>query len=233
MQETRSHDEAMMWSRDLLDSPNVCEIWIPAEGFVKAVRTPGGLSLTRRDGHLFGMGLGPDPAIDPQWERMALPADLPDRLTSHLRLRSALDVMTAPATFAPTSATSIVLADPEEVRSFLTLHAPDSHTYPDSPEARLWFGLRDDRKLVAVAAMTVWQSGATMLASVATHRDYRGRGLATRLAKDSLFYARRGGVNTVGLAVGSTNTAAIRAYGKAGFLRLHAMRVFEPVATPQ
>lgn len=217
-----------MWSRDLVGSPNVVEIWIPAAGFVKAERTPGGLSVTREDGHLFGMGIGPSPAIDPLWQRIALPRDLPGYLTGGLEVRGDLDVMTATSTFAPMNASTKVLVDPEEIRSFLTLHAPDSHTYPDSDEARMWFGIRDDRRLVALAAMTQWQSGATMLASVATHREYRGRGLATLLARDAMFYARKGGVSQISLAVNGDNAPAIRAYTKAGYLRLAGITFYEP-----
>jgi ribosomal protein S18 acetylase RimI-like enzyme len=218
-----------MWSRDLVGAPNVVEIWIPSAGFVKAERTAGGLSVSREDGHLFGMGIGPSPAIDPLWERMALPQGLPRHTTEHLRLIGRLDVMTVTSTFAPMTATTKVLVDPEEIRSFLTMHAPDSHTYPDSPESRLWYGIREDRKLVAVGAMTQWESGATMLASVATHREYRGKGLATAVARDAMFYARKGGVSQISLAVTSDNAAAIRAYARAGFMRLAAMSIFEPV----
>jgi ribosomal protein S18 acetylase RimI-like enzyme len=56
-----------------------------------------------------------------------------------------------------------------------------------------------------------------MFASIATHSDYRGRGLAQKLVRQMLANAAERKIGHVGLGVFAENIAAKRAYEKVGF----------------
>jgi ribosomal protein S18 acetylase RimI-like enzyme len=217
VQQTRSHAEAIAWAGDIAGTPNVAWMWIPENGFIKAVAQLGSLALTRQAEHVFGLGIGPDPEIDSSWQRVLLPRALPLDKTAALSHRTDIDVYTASTTFAPMNAVSEPLSDMEEIASFLTLHAPDSSTHPNAPESLVWFGMRDGYKLIAAATIAKWESGAYMLSSVGVHREYRGRGLGTQLSRDALYIGRHNNMPYINLAVHGDNHAAIATYRKAGY----------------
>jgi ribosomal protein S18 acetylase RimI-like enzyme len=56
-----------------------------------------------------------------------------------------------------------------------------------------------------------------MFASIATHSDFRGKGLAQKLVKQMLSSAAHQGISHVGLGVFAGNIAAKKAYEKVGF----------------
>ena len=57
-----------------------------------------------------------------------------------------------------------------------------------------------------------------MFASIATHSDYRSKGLAQKLVSQMLSSANIRGISHVGLGVFAGNASAKRAYEKVGFL---------------
>ena len=227
MQHTRSHAEAIQWADDIAGSPNVGSIWIPQSGFIKAVRQLGSIALTRQAEHVFGLGMGPNPEIDPSWQRVMIPRSLPVEKFEGLVFRTNINVFSASTTFAPMNAISQPLADHEEVSSFLMLHAPDSSTRPESPECVLWFGLREGIRLIAAATIARWESGAYMLSSVGVHREYRGRGLGTQISRDALYMGRQNEIAHINLAVHGDNQAANATYRKAGYRCIAEMALFD------
>ena len=56
-----------------------------------------------------------------------------------------------------------------------------------------------------------------MFASIATHTDYRGKGLAQELVAEMLTSVAVQGISHVGLGVFAENVSAKRAYEKVGF----------------
>lgn len=228
MRQTTDHEEAVAWTRDIAGTPNVAEIWVPQRGFIKAVRRLGSVALTRQDGSVFGIVIGPDPLIDPSWQRIALPRNLPASHTEGLVPLSEWDVFTGSTTLAPTTVTSEPIYELDEIASFLTLHAPDASTPADSDEAQLWFGMRHGAQLIAVATIARWESGAHMLSSVAVHRDHRGRGIGRQLARDALFIGRHNDIAHICLAVRHGNSAAIAAYRAAGYHTIGEYATYRP-----
>jgi GNAT superfamily N-acetyltransferase len=232
VQRTTDHAEAVAWTQDVAGYPNVGQIWVPSNGFVQAVRRLGSVALTRDDGHRFGICLGPEPLIDSSWERIALPRNLPTSRTEGLELLGQWDVYSASTTFAPTAVTCEPVFEFEEIQDFLRLHAPGSSTMPDSTEAELWFGRYEGSRLVAIATIVRWESGAHLLSSVAVHREHRGRGLGRQLARDALFIARQNGIPHLSLAVDADNAAAISAYRAAGFHCIGQYASYRPAPPP-
>ncbi|UQA91980.1 GNAT family N-acetyltransferase [Streptomyces halobius] len=71
----------------------------------------------------------------------------------------------------------------EELLAFLNEHSPDHSTGPGSSDVTLWVGIRDaDGRLVACGALSsLRDSGAPLMASVATDAGLRGQGLGAAL----------------------------------------------------
>ncbi len=103
------------------------------------------------------------------------------------------------------------------------------HYAIDRAHSPLW--LDDDRGVIALAALGVrgargWVGGFGVVPS------YRGRGLSHRLMAETLAQARILGLRAVQLEVLTTNTRAIRAYERAGFVRVRDLRIFASPAPP-
>lgn len=91
--------------------------------------------------------------------------------------------------------------------------------YPSMVGDGVFFGVYDDRELVAVAGthLVSRDEGAAALGNVYTRRDRRGRGLG-RIVTSAVLNDLRG-LPTVGLNVRADNAAAIHLYESLGFAR--------------
>lgn len=116
-------------------------------------------------------------------------------------------------TFEP----AIESSDYSEIDNFLKTHARKSSVWPGNEEVLFWGEIRDQGLLVATGALVQWRTGQVMFASIATHSDYRSKGLAQKLVSQMLGNASRSGITRVGLGVFAENAAAKRAYEKVGF----------------
>ncbi|HEX9990436.1 MAG TPA: GNAT family N-acetyltransferase [Chloroflexia bacterium] len=133
---------------------------------------------------------------------------------------------------ALTEPSQLQTIDTSEVVSLTTADLPDlerlySISYPGNwfdrrmLETGQYYGMRRGAGLVGVAGVHVYSEKyrVAALGNVATHPDYRGRGIATticaKLCKSLLQKA-----DHVGLNVKAENTYAIRAYERLGFKRI-------------
>ena len=105
----------------------------------------------------------------------------------------------------------------QEIDNFLKTHARKSSVWPGNEEVLFWGELREQGLLVATGALVQWRTGQVMFASIATHSDYRSKGLAQKLVSQMLGNASRRGISHVGLGVFAQNASAKRAYEKVGF----------------
>jgi ribosomal protein S18 acetylase RimI-like enzyme len=98
--------------------------------------------------------------------------------------------------------------------------APDFF-FPPMVDNGVFYGLREDSELVAVAGthLAVPAEGVGAIGNVYTRRDRRGRGLAGALTSAVASELLRMGVRTIGLNVTQRNAAAIRVYERLGFCR--------------
>ncbi|MFJ9419350.1 GNAT family N-acetyltransferase [Streptomyces sp. NPDC101227] len=108
----------------------------------------------------------------------------------------------------------------EELFAFLKEHSPAHSTGPGSVDVRLWAGIRapdGDGRLVACGALsTLRDSGAPLMASVATDARLRGQGLGAALTSWLTRYAvRRHGFCTLWQL--ADNTPAERLYTRLGY----------------
>ena len=110
----------------------------------------------------------------------------------------------------------------------MKLHAPNSSVWPGNPELVFWAGKRNQSgELIAVGAVTMWETGQKVLSSVGTSEHERGKGFATKLVAEMVAKAYELGFPRLGLAVHAKNIAAKRAYEKVGFILCGEFTIFE------
>ncbi|MEU7482333.1 GNAT family N-acetyltransferase [Streptomyces sp. NPDC042319] len=106
----------------------------------------------------------------------------------------------------------------DELLAFLNAHSPAHSTGPGAEGVSLWAGIRDaDGRLVACGALSsLRDSGAPLMASVATDAALRGQGLGAALTSWLTRYAvRRHGFCTLWQL--TDNTPAERLYDRLGY----------------
>ena len=113
------------------------------------------------------------------------------------------------------SAVQLTGADVPEMLDLVALAEPGP-LLPRTIEMGLYLGLRQDRRLVAMAGQRLHLEGFCEISSVCTHPDYRGRGYASALTA-MLAEAILERQETPFLHVLSANHVAVRLYGRLGF----------------
>ncbi len=102
------------------------------------------------------------------------------------------------------------------------------------PSGYVW---EEDERLVgnlSLIPIVVQHKRAYMIANVATHPDYRGRGIATQLTLAALKHAQINGAPTVWLQVRDDNASAIHIYLTNGFMeRLRRTSWYNGPSFPQ
>ena len=204
----------------LSDNPKYLEIfstYAPAHKFIEAVVKPEGFSFSvnDEDGSRFSMALGSDPVVldgDEIATSRGLQMD-----SQRYKTQVSWDLYSIDTESFQTFVPAIESSDYSEIDNFLKTHARKSSVWPGNEEVLFWGEIRDQGLLVATGALVQWRTGQVMFASIATHSDYRSKGLAQKLVSQMLGNASRSGITRVGLGVFAENAAAKRAYEKVGF----------------
>ena len=204
----------------LSDNPKYLEIfstYAPAHKFIEAVVKPEGFSFSvnDEDGSRFSMALGSDPVVldgDEIATSRGLQMD-----SQRYKTQVSWDLYSIDSESFQTFEPAIESSDYSEIDNFLKTHARKSSVWPGNEEVLFWGEIRDQGLLVATGALVQWRTGQVMFASIATHSDYRSKGLAQKLVSQMLGNASRSGITRVGLGVFAENAAAKRAYEKVGF----------------
>ena len=204
----------------LSDNPKYLEIfstYAPAHKFIEAVVNPEGFSFSvnDEDGSRFSMALGSDPVVldgDEIATSRGLQMD-----SQRYKTQVSWDLYSIDTESFQTFEPAIESSDYSEIDNFLKTHARKSSVWPGNEEVLFWGEIRDQGLLVATGALVQWRTGQVMFASIATHSDYRSKGLAQKLVSQMLGNASRSGITRVGLGVFAENAAAKRAYEKVGF----------------
>ena len=204
----------------LSDNPKYLEIfstYAPAHKFIEAVVKPEGFSFSvnDEDGSRFSMALGSDPVVldgDEVATSRGLQMD-----SQRYKTQVSWDLYSIDTESFQTFEPAIESSDYSEIDNFLKTHARKSSVWPGNEEVLFWGEIRDQGLLVATGALVQWRTGQVMFASIATHSDYRSKGLAQKLVSQMLGNASRSGITRVGLGVFAENAAAKRAYEKVGF----------------
>ena len=172
-------------------------------------------SVTDEDGSVFAMALGQDPVILP-CDRISATVNVKVDLTKYVH-RVNWDFYSIDTDSFISGKQAEICTDESEITQLLEGHARKSSVWPGDDEVIFWGGKRIDGQLVSVGALVKWRTGQVMFASIATHVDYRGKGLAQELVSEMLTSVAMQGTSHVGLGVFALNASAKRAYEKVGF----------------
>ena len=226
--ESTDYALAQKWAIEIAGDPNQAQLIIPEDRFIKAVRNSNSVSLTTMDEKLFGLGLGINPPIDPDWKRFTVErkVDTNNYVDSFPLLD--LDIYSIETWQYENSPIAVEVQGDEEISDFLTANAPNSSVWPGNPELVFWAGIRNlDGELIAVGAVTMWETGQKVLSSVGTAENQRGKGIATKLVAEMVAKSNKLGFPRLGLAVRADNIAAKRSYEKVGFNLCGEFTIFE------
>jgi RimJ/RimL family protein N-acetyltransferase len=226
--ESSDYALAQKWAIEVAGEPNQAQLIIPEDRFIKAVRNSNSVSLTTMDEQLFGLGLGLNPPIDPNWKRFTIERKA---VTSNYAGADSvldLDIYSIETQLYENSPLAVEIHGDEEISDFLKLHAPNSSVWPGNPELVFWAGKRNQSgELIAVGAVTMWETGQKIVSSVGTAEHERGKGIATKLIAEMVAKANELGFPRLGLAVHAKNIAAKKVYEKVGFVLCGEFTIFE------
>ena len=217
----------------LSENPKYLEIfstYAPAHKFIEAVVKPEGFSFSvnDEDGSRFSMALGSDPVIL-DGEEIATSRGL-QMDSQKYKTQVSWDLYSIDTESFQTFEPAIESSDYSEIDNFLKTHARKSSVWPGNEEVLFWGEIRDQGLLVATGALVQWRTGQVMFASIATHSDYRSKGLAQKLVSQMLGNSRRSGISHVGLGVFAENASAKRAYEKVGFALIGEFTSYQKVS---
>ncbi len=164
------------------------------------------------------MGLGPDPYIPQNWSNCSMSRQSKIQWPEKVIHKGDWDFYSIETRNFISQDGVVLLNDDKEIKAFLALHAPESSVFPGDKEILFWSGIRSpNHELLALGVAVKWRSSRVMLASIATHSDFRGQGLAQKLVKSMLHSLKMLGIEKVGLGVRAENLAAQKAYENIGF----------------
>jgi RimJ/RimL family protein N-acetyltransferase len=213
----KSHQEVLALLQNRAEHLETFQTYSPAHRFIEAVVTETNLSFSVKDedGSIFAMALGEKPVLL-QADRIATSRGIAmDRdLYKH---RADWDFYSIDSDQFKDFECAAESKDDVAIKRLLEEHAPNSSVWPGNEEVIFWGELREGSELVATGTLVKWRTGEVMFASIATHADFRGRGLAQTLVKQMLSSAANKGIGHVGLGVFAGNIAAKKAYEKVGF----------------
>jgi RimJ/RimL family protein N-acetyltransferase len=204
----------------LSENPKYLEIfstYAPAHKFIEAVVNPDSFSFSvnDEDGSIFTMALGANPVVLDGNEIATSRNVVMD--SEKYKRQVSWDLYSIDTKGFERFDPAIESSNYAEIDDFLKTHARKSSVWPGNEEVLFWGEIREQEQLVATGALVQWRTGQVMFASIATHSDYRSKGLAQKLVSQMLGNANRSGITHVGLGVFSENGSAKRAYEKVGF----------------
>ena len=217
----------------LKDRPKYLETfttYAPSHRFIQAVVTPDSLSfsVSDEDGSIFAMALGENPQIL-ECDRLATSRGVKVDL-NFFEHRADWDFYSIDTDKFRGLEPVIKSRENEEIKELLEAHAPNSSVWPGDDEVLFWGEIRQNETLVATGALVKWRTGEVMFASIATHEEYRGKGLAQKLVSQMLSSVESLGVKHVGLGVFAENYSAKRAYEKVGFTLIGEFSSYQKIA---
>lgn len=190
------------------------------------------MSATRRDGDaLYGMALGAKAQINSSWTIFSISRYANQSLidTSAYEREGDWD-----AFFIKTDAFSHLaplenLKDsPAIIEEFLERNFPDASTRTTNEEVISWSALRDGAgKLVAIGALSIWESGALAAQSITVDKDERGKGYGREIVERMISTGFHLGFPSICLGVWFYNTVAKSLYESIGFTRIESFIHYE------
>ena len=227
MESTQDYQTAISWAHEILGPVNTPRFYIPPKRLDKAVRDEQNFSFILKpepsDGMKYGQAFGKAPIVINGWDKCALDAsDAPispiessesseSSEFGGLVEKNRWDFYAADTKDFATNFEE--LKDDAYISKFLEENTDGSSVMPGDTEILFWASVGRD----ALAAVVQWESGAYIIASVATKISERGKGLATQLIQQIMTELHHRGIDQVGLGVAHKNIAAKKVYERCGF----------------
>ena len=226
MKDLNTYEEVEQEYERLFPGSPFFRVWVPRERFISGHSDgAGNLSFTREDGGLFGIAIGSDPYIAPEWNRFSVETRGVNGLPELAELVDAWDCYWAPTvTGVPLNQQKFSDA---VIKEFLELHAPNSSVFPGNDEILHWIEVIEDGELVGIGALCRWQSGNVVISSVGTHSDRRRQGIGRTIMERALSGGSHFGASFISLGVMHSNESAQRLYRALGFTLMHNFTYFE------
>ena len=226
MRELSTYEEVEQEYEKLFPGSPFFRVWVPRERFISGHSDgAGNISFTREDGGLFGIAIGPNPYIAPEWNRFSVESKGVTDLPAGAELVDAWDCYWAP-TVTGSELNERKFSD-AAIQEFLELHAPNSSVFPGDDEILHWIEVIEGGELVGVGALCRWQSGNVVISSVGTHIDRRLQGIGRKVMEGALSGGSHFGASFISLGVMHSNESAQRLYRALGFTLMHNFTYFE------
>ena len=141
------------------------------------------------------------------------------RLTPHGRHLKMAMLQAERLESVPSEGDPLGRSDLDELEAFYSQAYPDNWFDPRMLESGHYRGIRRDGVLVSVAGVHVHAPGRKIaaLGNIATHPDYRGKGLAAAVTASVCKTLLEQGFEHLGLNVSADNQPAIKCYEQLGF----------------
>jgi ribosomal protein S18 acetylase RimI-like enzyme len=202
----------------LFGKGNPIPFFLAPRRFESAERTGNSFSMTLSGTQCYGVGIGPEPPINPLWTRCSIDHCALGNRLGPLVADDRWDLFSIETAGAPGGAPAHLVRDDTAVTAFLRRHAPDSSVWPGNREIVAWYALDGEAgQWASLGALVRWESGRHVLASVATSTELRGRGFAQALVRGIVGEAQQLAIPRLGLGVSHANIPAQRVYGNVGF----------------
>ena len=226
MRELNTYEEVEQEYERLFPGSPFFRVWVPRGRFISGHSDgAGNLSFTREDGGRFGIAIGQNPYISPEWNRFSVETKGVNGLPDLAEFVDAWDCYWAP------TVTGVALNERKfsdvVIKEFLELHAPNSSVFPGNDEILHWIEVIEDGELVGVGALCRWQSGNVVISSVGTHLERRRQGIGRTIMERALSGGSHFGASFISLGVMHSNESAQRLYRALGFTLMHNFTYFE------
>ncbi len=226
MNKTDSFDLAEQEYQRLFPDSPFFQVWIPRELFESAhIDGAGNISMTGVVNGLFGVAIGSNPYIAPEWNRFSVESKGVRDVPSGAQYVDEWDCYWA-KTSAGGALSQRKFSD-DVIKDFLELHAPNSSVFPGNDEILYWIEIVEDGELLGVGALCRWQSGRVVISSVGTHTERCREGIGRKVMEEALAAAPHFGASFISLGVMHGNESAQRLYQGLGFTLMHNFTYFE------
>lgn len=212
-----SHQEVISRLQNRAADLETFQTYAPVSKFIEAFISDNSLTflVADEDKSIFAMAMGENPVI-PNCDRLSASRGVMVDCKLFLH-RVDWDFYSIDTKSFANYKNADLNENDDEIKLFLKTHAQKSSVWPGNAEILFWGEIRLNGALVAVGALVKWRTGEVMFASIATHTDFRGKGLAKDLVSQMLARAKSMSIDHVGLGVFAENKPAKRAYESVGF----------------
>ena len=224
---TNNYDVALQWAKELYGSPNFMDFWFPRHHFIEAERGESWMTASRADkDKCYAMAIGAESRVNMNLNHFSISrfADLNQIDLEHFKFDDGWVAYVIETAKYSQLAPLEKIDSPhlwDEINNFLDVNFTDASTRAGNPEVLAWTILRDDRDgIIAVGALSQWESGNLAANSIGVASSLRGQGIGKLFVERMIATAYSMGFDSLCLGVYDNNIAGIRLYESIGFTKV-------------